>query len=179
MSAVPLDEAPERRTKRCSPTFHPGGRFWSQVSDTCRQPVRERNVGPRPCKTDPFHPLGSISKKKSFLCIYQSVTSYLFHVVHKSVSLCGKYLTIAHVLLETTSTEPKNEIDYSSSFSERIGAYDTNTRHLLMCTCRKKEINNNLKPTYESCVSQAKSITDRRMVHRRKNNSHIRVTVFN
>ena len=46
MSAVPLDVAPERRTKRCSPRFRPGGRFWSQVSDTCRQAGRERNVGP-------------------------------------------------------------------------------------------------------------------------------------
>ena len=46
LSAVPLDVAPERCTKRCSPRFRPGGRFWSQVSDTCRQAVRERNVGP-------------------------------------------------------------------------------------------------------------------------------------
>ena len=46
MSTVPLDVAPERRTKRCSPRFRPGDRFWSQVSDTCRQALRERNVGP-------------------------------------------------------------------------------------------------------------------------------------
>ena len=46
MSAVPLDVAPERRTERCSPRFRPGDRFWSQVSDTCRQALRERNVGP-------------------------------------------------------------------------------------------------------------------------------------
>ena len=45
-SAVPLDAVPERRTKRCSPRFQPGGRFWNQGSDTCRQAVRERNVGP-------------------------------------------------------------------------------------------------------------------------------------
>ena len=43
---VPLDVVPERRTERCSPRFRPGGRFWSQVSDTCRQAGRERNVGP-------------------------------------------------------------------------------------------------------------------------------------
>ena len=46
LSAVPLDVSPERCTKRCSPRFRPGGRFWNQVSDTCRQAVRERNVGP-------------------------------------------------------------------------------------------------------------------------------------
>ena len=46
MKTVPLDMAPERRTKRCSPRFRPGGRFWNQVSDTCRQAVRERSVGP-------------------------------------------------------------------------------------------------------------------------------------
>ena len=45
-SAVPLDVVPERRTERCSPRFRPGGRFWSRVSDTCRQAGRERNVGP-------------------------------------------------------------------------------------------------------------------------------------
>ena len=44
--AVPLDVVPERRTKRCSPRFRPGGRFWNQVSDTCCQAGRERNVGP-------------------------------------------------------------------------------------------------------------------------------------
>ena len=31
----------ERRTEQCSPRFRPGGRFWSQVSDTCRQAGRE------------------------------------------------------------------------------------------------------------------------------------------
>ena len=44
--AVPQDVVPERRTKRCSPRFRPGDRFWNQVSDTCRQALRERNVGP-------------------------------------------------------------------------------------------------------------------------------------
>ena len=46
MNAVPLDVAPEHRTERCSPRFRPGGRFWNQVSDTCRQALRGRNVGP-------------------------------------------------------------------------------------------------------------------------------------
>ena len=45
-TTVPLDVVPERRTKRCSPRFRPGGPFWSQVSDTCHQAGRERNVGP-------------------------------------------------------------------------------------------------------------------------------------
>ena len=46
MKTVPLDVAPERRTKRCSPRFRPGGRFSNQGSDTCRQAVRESTVGP-------------------------------------------------------------------------------------------------------------------------------------
>ena len=46
MRTVPLDVAPERRTKRCSPRFRPGGPFWNQGSGTCRQAVRERSVGP-------------------------------------------------------------------------------------------------------------------------------------
>ena len=36
-ATVPLDMVPERCTERCSPRFRPGGRFWSQVSDTCLQ----------------------------------------------------------------------------------------------------------------------------------------------
>ena len=45
-ATVPLDAVPERRTERCSTRFRPGGRFWSQVSDTCRQAGRERDVAP-------------------------------------------------------------------------------------------------------------------------------------
>ena len=44
--AVPLNAVPERLTERCSPRFRPVHRFWNQVSDTCRQAVRKRNVGP-------------------------------------------------------------------------------------------------------------------------------------
>ena len=71
---------------------------------------------PRPCVTDPFHPLGSTPNYKSFLYIYQGVTSYFSHVVRTSTPSYDRYLTIAHVLLKTSSTKPKNEIDYSSSF---------------------------------------------------------------
>ena len=76
MSAVPLDVAPKLRTKRCSPRFRPGGRFWNQVSDTCRQAGREREremSAPRPYGTDPFHPLGSVSYMKQLLYIYNTV----------------------------------------------------------------------------------------------------------
>ena len=59
-ATVPLDVVPARRTEWCSQRFRPG--FWSQVSDACRQAGRERNVGPRPCLTDPFRPLSSISR---------------------------------------------------------------------------------------------------------------------
>ena len=45
ISALPLEVAPESRAERCSPRFRPGGRFWNKGSDTCRQAVRERNVG--------------------------------------------------------------------------------------------------------------------------------------
>ena len=60
-ATVPLDMVPERRTKRCSPRFRPGGRFWNQVSDTCCQAGRERIVAPRPYLTEPFRPLSSIN----------------------------------------------------------------------------------------------------------------------
>ena len=41
-----LNGAPEGRTERRSPRFRPDDRFWSNGSDTCRQAVRDRNVGP-------------------------------------------------------------------------------------------------------------------------------------
>ena len=69
---------------------------------------------PRPCVTDPFHPLGSVSNNLSFLYIYESVASYFFHVVRKSASLHDKYLTIAHVLFKHTLPKVKN--DYSRHF---------------------------------------------------------------
>ena len=45
-SAVLLDVVPECRIERCYPRFLPGDRFWSQVSGTCRQAVRQKNVVP-------------------------------------------------------------------------------------------------------------------------------------
>ena len=63
---------------------------------------------PRPYVTDPFHPLGSVSNNLSFLYIYESVTSYFFHVVRKSASLNDRYLTIAHVLFKHTLPKVKN-----------------------------------------------------------------------
>ena len=69
---------------------------------------------PRPYVTDPFHPLGSVSENKSFLYIYESVTSYFFHVVRKSASLHDRYLTVPHVLFKHTLPKVKN--DYSRHF---------------------------------------------------------------
>ena len=46
MSTAPLDAAPERRTEECFPRSRSGDRFWSQSSDTYRQAIRKRNVGP-------------------------------------------------------------------------------------------------------------------------------------
>ena len=62
-SAVPLDAVPKRRIERCSTRFRSGDRFWSQVSDTCHQKVREKNVGPyKSYATDPSLPHTSIHK---------------------------------------------------------------------------------------------------------------------
>ena len=56
--AVPLDAVPERRTKRCSPRFRPGGRF-CELSFRYLSPgiEGEKCRPPRPYETDPFHPL--------------------------------------------------------------------------------------------------------------------------
>ena len=52
MSAQPLDLARDRRgTERYFPRFRPCDRFWSQGSDTSRQAVMERKLGPQ---TPPF-----------------------------------------------------------------------------------------------------------------------------
>ena len=69
---------------------------------------------PRPYVKDPFHPLGSVSSNLSFLYIYESVTSYFFHVVRKSASLHDRYLTIVHVLFKHILPKVKN--DYSRYF---------------------------------------------------------------
>ena len=78
---------------------------------------------PRPYKTDPFHPLGSICHLKSFPYICQSVpdTSSKWYV---KVSLAGSYLAIAHVHFK--KHEPMVENDFSSYFDlhpVRAGAY--------------------------------------------------------
>ena len=57
LSAVPLDVAPERCTNDAPRDFGAevafGAKF--QIPVARRE---ERNVGPRPFETDPFHPLG-------------------------------------------------------------------------------------------------------------------------
>ena len=45
-TAVPLDAVPKRRIERCFTRFRSDDRFWSQVSYSCHQTVREKNVGP-------------------------------------------------------------------------------------------------------------------------------------
>ena len=60
MSTAPLDPAPERRTQECSPRSRAGDRFWSQSSDTYRQAIGKRNVGPlaecdRSCSSTRFN----------------------------------------------------------------------------------------------------------------------------
>ena len=41
---VPLDVAPERGTKRCSPRFRPGGRFWGEPRFRYLSPGREGEI---------------------------------------------------------------------------------------------------------------------------------------
>ena len=56
---VPLDVVPERRTERCCPRFRPGDRF-CEPRFRYLSPGREGEMSaPRPCVTNPFHPLGS------------------------------------------------------------------------------------------------------------------------
>ena len=71
--AVPLDVVPKRRTKRCSPTFRPGGRFGAKFQiPVARQGGREVSA-PRPYVTDPTHSLGSIHNYEQFLYICNNV----------------------------------------------------------------------------------------------------------
>ena len=73
-SAVPLDVAPERCAKRCSPRVRPWGRFRCQVSDTCRQAGRGAKSTPKPYVRDPFHPLGLKCIYRLFIYIYLSTS---------------------------------------------------------------------------------------------------------
>ena len=98
MRTVPLDVAPERRTKGCTPRFRPGGRFWNQSSDTCRQAGRERGVGletmcDKSLSSTRFNLLWHV------ISIYISMRAdSFFQVVRIRMSWNGGYLTTAHVL---------------------------------------------------------------------------------
>ena len=75
-----------------------GAKFQIPVA---RQGEREMSAT-RPYVTEPFRPLGWISKWEQFLYITQH-SSYFFHVVRSSLSCGGAYLTIAHALLQKHS----------------------------------------------------------------------------
>ena len=103
LRAVPLDVAPERRTKRWSPRFRPGGRFWSQVSDTCRQAVRERNVGPQ-TMCDRSLSSTQLNSEVAAISLYmQQCSSCFLHLVPISVSWYAEGLTIALALQQKHS----------------------------------------------------------------------------
>ena len=116
MSAVPLDVAPERRTERCCPRFRPGDRFWNQDSDTCRQAVRERSVGPQTIRDRSLSSTRFVTSYQSLSYKYQSlpVTAYKWQV---KVCLSGSYLTSAQLPLKTVSLQ----------LSLRAGAWTQNT----------------------------------------------------
>ena len=83
-TTVPLDVVPERRTERCSPRFRPGGRFWSQVSDTCRhrQAGREGEIS-RPL--DHMRQIPFIHSAR----FINGTNFYIYRTVLQIVSPCG------------------------------------------------------------------------------------------
>ena len=101
---VPLNAAPERRTKRWSPRFWPGDRF-CELSFSYLSPDIEGGK----CRPLDYmwqilfiHPTRFMTSSS----IYTTpCCSYLLHVVHSSVSKYGAYLTIAHGLLQKLSIQ--------------------------------------------------------------------------
>ena len=83
-ATVPQEVVPERLIERCSPRFWPGGRFWSQVSATCRQAGRERLI------------IGS----NSYIYKRIQVISSMWYV---QVCLAAVHITIAHARLRKHS----------------------------------------------------------------------------
>ena len=81
MRTVPLDVAPERRTKPCSPRFRPGGRFWNQGSR--------------------FNVLKQVIS--IYIHIYIKCAGSFFQVVRIRMPWCNGYPTTAHVLTKTLS----------------------------------------------------------------------------
>ena len=80
-TTIPLDVVPERRTERFPPRFRPVGRFCELrfrylSSPTGREGERD-NSAPRPCETDPIHPLSSTHRYYQFLYIWDSLLDIL------------------------------------------------------------------------------------------------------
>ena len=114
---------------------------WSLLEPSFRylSPGNEGKIcRPRPFVTDPFHPLGSLCNKRSFLHLYQgvSVISSMWYVKVRLV----RYLfdTCACVPFRKTRLEVQND---KSSFSPPIGnVFTQNTMHFCMCIFWTKEM---------------------------------------
>ena len=78
MSAVPLDVAPERCTKGCSPRFRPVIALGAKVQKAVARQGGREIPAPRRYVTDPFHPLGPISicSSESFVYVYIKVYQF-------------------------------------------------------------------------------------------------------
>ena len=88
---VPLYVVPERRTKRCSPRFRPGGHFGAKFQiPVARQGGREMSA-PRPCVTNPFHLLSSVNSHYQLLHIQNSVV-IISHIWYIQVCLDTVYI---------------------------------------------------------------------------------------
>ena len=104
-ATVPLDVAPERRTKRCSPRFRPGGRFCELRFRYLSSPTGREGEISRPL--DHMRQIPFIHSARSIIgtnFVYiQQHSSYFLHVVRLSVSCSGAYLTFALALLQKHS----------------------------------------------------------------------------
>ena len=113
-TTVPLDVVPERRTKRCSPRFRPGGRFCELRFRYLSSPTGREGEISRPL--DHMRQIPFIHSAR----LIDSTNFYIYRTVFKMFSPCGTLMcvltwsmfnTCARALARTLSLRLRSLVD--------------------------------------------------------------------
>jgi len=127
-TTVPLDVVPERRTKRCSPRFRPGGRF-------CELRFRY--------PSSPTGREGEISRPLDHMWQIPLIHSTQFTTMwYILVCLCTAYLTVEHAFLQRHSFQRSGPLFKSCCvpYGTRSRILTQNKWHLRKLVCWANEI---------------------------------------
>ena len=142
-TTVPLDAAPERRTKRCSPRFRPGGRFCELRFRYLSSPTGREGEISRPL--DHTRQIPFIYSAR----LIDTTNFYIYRGVFWMFSPCGTLrcvlmqsnLTIAHALLQGHSCKAQTPSGALVVFrTVRCGDYWCKIAGV--CTCALLKISN-------------------------------------